>query len=300
MDKFQRQIQIRYPGFPGENNYHTVLVYRADLTADGRIVISYYDITDGYADSFSEIVNVGGEWRKNPNHLQWSDYVFVDFDPAFNNSIIGALGDKVELANFSKDNNTELPEKQSEERPIAIAQSEVLDPPEQEVETIRIVCFANEGEDVINLNPTSYESEFLTQQDYSLETGTAFFSKGFLDKEMTEHFYSVKIEKNDMKDILNYIRSLGRHGRINISECRNFTVRTRSNTVYDIYLSSCSKWGLFWHTKIANSLSVDESSVVDSTFPDYLSSALHYELPLDIVFDGHYYSNGVKKKGKTL
>ena len=91
MEKIKREIQIRYPD---DNRLHSIIVYQVDRTSDGRIVISYYDITDGNIDSYSEIVNNNGEWMKNPEHLDWNAYEFIEFDPLFNNSVINSLPDQ--------------------------------------------------------------------------------------------------------------------------------------------------------------------------------------------------------------
>lgn len=295
MENNKRQLQIKYPDrYPGDNNWHTVLVYRADLTKDGRVVISYYDLTDNNTDSFSEIINVNGEWLKNPNHLEWQDYDFSDFDLLFSNSTINALRDKIELKKpiLSENLKDKIPT-------IALAENLGVDPPKHKIKFIQMVVFANEDEDIINLKPTTYNSGQLTEQDYSFFACSAFFSQGFLDNNFSEQFKRIEIDDKDKKDIYEYMRkNLSQSDKINVSKSSQFSVEASSNTQYIINASSCSDWSLFTSVKGADSLTIDEKNVSNITFPDYLSAALHYQLPLHMMINGNYHSNGIDKEGR--
>ena len=94
MENIKREVHIRYP----DNVLHTVIVYRVDRTTDGRVIISYFDVTDGNSDSYSEIINVNGQWMKKPEHLDWNQYEFIEFDSAFNDSVINSLPERIEIA----------------------------------------------------------------------------------------------------------------------------------------------------------------------------------------------------------
>lgn len=289
MEKSKREIQIRYPD---DNRLHSILVYRVDRTSDGRIVISYYDITDGNIDSYSEIVNNNGEWMKNPEHLDWDTYEFIEFDPLFNNSVINSLPDKIEI---SKPKLEVL--KETTLQGIALADSIFIEPPKNRLIHIQMISFANEGEDIINLHPTKYENGFLTEQEYSFEAGTSFFTNGRLtddDSSLTLGFKRINIDER--KEIYEHIKSsIARDGKVSISDNNCFQIKTKSNTKYTINWSSCNSWKLFLATQAASQLLVDVSSVSNVTFPDELSSALHYELPLKMIINGNYYSNGIEK-----
>ena len=157
-----------------------------------------------------------------------------------------------------------------------------------------MIAFANEGDDVINLHPTFTENGYLVERDYSLEAGTSFFSEGECSGS-EKHFYSVKIDDKDREDILEEFRGLAYDNKIKLSFWESFEVATRSNSIYHISVCSCNDWKLFFSTKAANHLVVDESNTDVATYPSLLSSALHYQLPLKIISKGRYLnSNGVK------
>ena len=299
MEKLKREIQIRYPS---DNSLHSILVYQADMTSDGRIVISYYDITDGNSDSYSEIVNVNGEWMKNPEHLDWDAYEFIEFDPSFNSSVINSLPDKMEVAKPKVEMVKEI-----ETEGITLTDSIGMEPTKHRMVHIQMISFANEGEDNINLHPTTYSGGNLTEQEYSFGACTSFFSaQGIISEESNSNsldlgFRRINISENDKKDIYEYIKSsMARGGKINISDNVSFKVETKSNTQYIIDWSSCNSWGLFLNTQAAEQLIVDVSSVSNATFPDELSSALHHELPLKMLINGNYHSNGIESSKESI
>ena len=291
MEKIKREIQIRYPD---DNRLHSIIVYQVDRTSDGRIVISYYDITDGNIDSYSEIVNNNGEWMKNPEHLDWNAYEFIEFDPLFNNSVINSLPDKIEI---SKPKLEVL--KETMPQVIALEEKFVIEPPKHRLISLQMISFANEGEDIINLRPTKYENGNLTEQEYSFEACTSFFRNGQItddDSSLTLEFRRINIDENDKKEIYEHIKLfIARGGKVSISDNNYLQIETKSNKKYTIDWSSCNSWNLFLNTQSASQLLVDVSSVSNVTFPDELSSALHYELPLKMLIDGNYYSNGIEE-----
>ena len=93
---------------------------------------------------------------------------------------------------------------------------------------------------------------------------------------------------------------MARGEKINISDNVQFSVETKSNTKYIIDWSSCNSWRLFLNTQAAEQLIVDVSSVSNATFPDELSSALHYQLPLKMLINGNYHSNGIESSKESI
>lgn len=297
MEKIKRNIQIRYPD---DNSLHSIIVYQSDMTTDGRVVISYYDITAGNIDSYSEIINVNGEWVKNPEHLDWDSYEFIEFDPAFNSSVINSLPDKMELAKPKE------MKKPIETDTIALTDNMSKDPQVHRIHHIQMISFANEGNDIINLHPTTYESGVSTVQEYSFGACSSFFSEGRMNGDVNSNsldlnFRNLNINENDKKDIFEYIQSFVAKGeKINISDNVQFSVETKSNTKFIIDWSSCNSWDLFLSTQAAEQLIVDISNVSGVTYPDDLSSALHYELPLEMLINGVRHSNGVKSSKESV
>ena len=126
-----------------------------------------------------------------------------------------------------------------------------------------------------------------------------FFSEGQItddDSSLTLGFRRINIDENDKKEIYEHIKSfIARGKKASISDNTCFQTETKSNTKYTIDWSSCNSWNLFLNTQSARQLLVDVSSVSNATFPDELSSALHYELPLKMLINGKYYSNGIEE-----
>lgn len=286
----QREIDIQYP----DGAIHSVSVYRADVTYDNRVVISYYDISNRMVNSYTEIRQVDGEFYKVLEHLEWEEYEqnFQPFNQGLSDSIIRALNDTLNIytphARKIVDENP---------RPIALTQAAMVNPPDihkRGLYQINSVLFANGHKSRINLNAFKTKDGKTVQQRYDLLACCAFFNRPiFKNEPMTEDFHRFKVDKADRYDIINYLINL--YGdSFDVSDIPDrLRIPCSSGNIFLVTFSSCDDWKLFLNVQGADRLTVYEQNISDITYPDYLSSALHYELPLDISINGIVRTNGV-------
>ena len=287
MKSIKREVQIRYPDIkPGMPNWHTIIVYDAQRTTDGRIVISYYDITDGYTDCYSEIIEMGGTWYKNPSHLNYDDYDFI-YSGGTIPEIIMSLPEKIGLYEPNNQKNETLPVK-------AFASQLPPQPPTPPKKNIIVVFFANAGGSLVDLNPIYTENGISYQRQLDIDACTFICTTGPIN------YGVLQIPKNDKYELTNYIANTFQSGdRIDISSLRGGTFFTSSGVEYHYTCSSCADWHLFWQARTANNLRIHVGDLSRCTYPDWLSCALHYELPLDISYGNVVISNGVSKSSST-
>ena len=315
-----REIDIIYP----DGSRHHVSVYRADLTSDRRVVISYYDLTNGdYADAYSEIVMVGNDIYKKPEHLYWDQYDFIPNDQNFSDSIIRLLPNVL----LSQPNNLEI-EKPKEEPKPAIAVADPHLPPEPphieplerieelakkktakeyppkvtdvrpEIRHIQAVFYAHEGTKV-DLTPRLSGTSGVGERNFSVGPECTFFSRPrFIDYENPSIVYT-KIEISDDKN--NILSRL--HTKLgDVIDTEDYFEEIRidvldKNIIYLINLSSCDDIFLYSDVREAESLVVKDDRYGMSEHVDELTAALHYECPLSMVMpDGTIKTNGVEPR----
>lgn len=279
----KREVDITYP----DGSVHHVIVYQANVTNDGRIVISYYDVSNDMQDSFTEIIAVNGEFQKNPYHNNWEYYerCFRPFDRELSDQIILALKEKVKTYKPIP----ELNETKAEENETKTLEEPVDPPNRQEIHYINSVIFANAGGSMVNMYPTTYENGLLKKQKYNLYNGTTFFGNPYtytIANSRMERYAKLDINENDKKVIIDtLINYFGENFDISsIPDMLKIKINSRKSFMIDF--SSCDNWQHFNRVKDSDSISIDLTNVEKTTYPDYLSSALHFELPHEINIAG--------------
>jgi hypothetical protein len=282
----EKMIEMEYP-----DGIHKVIVTQADITNDGRIVISYYDLSDNMSASFSEIVNIGGKFYKNPNHKDWEYYVlnFRPFDYAFSNSIVNSLSRNISLLNMEGLKKKTSPEIIPPKKEVIYVNPEVIEDhfkhknPNKNVEIpfekenyITAVMYANRG------------GSLLIYDNYS-DLQPVFFKR----KTMSEHgpisevYKKAELNMNDELELCRKIEEkLGSKVDISlIPEDRE--IKLSNGKTYYINFASCDDNYLFQEVAASEKVSADISMPIDSTeYPDNLSLALHHVIPLEVTIKG--------------
>lgn len=281
-----RNITIKYP----DGTLHSISVYRVDRTRDGRVIISYYDNTNSGEDSFTEIRLYDGEWQKVPSHGEWSEYSeqFLPFNQQYSDQIIMSLPELIQLFGTQKQET-----QQEIQQPIALKQSDVLNPPKKPLEHITVVLFANAGGSRVEQTSTTYDSNTNTSQNQinDILNNSAVFKGPYVGE--TEAYRKYDISNQEKQEI--FERLIQDYGfNFDISD---IPPRRQMNSKYRVSFSSCDSWNLLVNDIIpADELFIDCSDTSNATYPDNLSSALHYELPLEIRIGNNIKTNGVERK----
>ena len=257
-----------------DGSMHKVIVTQADVTNDDRIVISYYDFSDGVHASFSELVKVGEKYYRNPNVHEWKDYVhkFKPFDRGLSDRIVESLPEKIGLydSNVEYDNPVVLGEVPNigdlEDKPIVKP---------GKVNYIMAVLYANNGGTVVKYDGTNPSPIFFALPEITK------------DDPMKEVYKSIEIDEDDTKELVRYIEArLGDESDISlISPNRRFEVS--SGNKFAVTFVSCDERPLFYEVAASDKLAVDMSvSSAYGYYSDPLSLALHHELPLELTING--------------
>ena len=284
--KILRQINMEEP----DGTMHRVLLYEVDITNDGRIVASYAYFVDGnrrYA--YAELVNVNGVFCRNANPKEIDSNKFLPFDKEFSDSIIRCLEREVKLYKGSDKKIVTTGKKKS---PIKKKETNKL-------YEITAVMVANRGEDIT-----------IIDKDYKWPL--LFFSKIDTYNDSIKKYIRMNISPEDYDELMRKIE-YKLPGKVNISSL------PRGDEIDPIIVSSGHKYKIEYSSIAINEDQNDEELFydlaqcdeirVDSSFkklydlyPDVLSSALHHELPMELVTDGDVikYVENSKRSNKNV
>ena len=279
----EREIYMMFP----DKTVHQVVVYQANITQDGKVVISYYDMTEGMQDSFSEIINIDGVMTKKENSLEWNDYVkqFKPFSKNMSDRMVISFPEVIGLYN-EKLQEVELPSKDEIDR--LKNNSLTIQDLDSSYKPLNVVLFANQGETTVNLKLAKENNNL---REYDLYAGSAFLEKSKDEMlELEETYYRSNISKQDKREII-YLIKYAFGSKFDIETLPVINYKTASGNNYSLSFSSCSSRSLFLQVKLADSLIVNNDFETSRHYRSNLSSALHYEKPLEIKTGGNIKTN---------
>ena len=265
----KKYIKISYP----DGSVHSVIVTQADVTNDDRVVISYYDYTDGIRVNFAELIKVDNKYYKNSEEHEWNEYVrkFKPFDRTLSNNIIESLPDIIELYDSKVDGASKI----NENSILAESEIDKVVPTPGKINRIMAVLYANNGGSVVKYDGDNPAPIFFTLPEITREDP------------LKEVYKSIDIDDDDTNELVRYIQArLGDETDVSLLQ-PNRRFEVSSGNKYSITFVACDEKGLFYEVAASDKLFVDMSvASAYGYYADPLSLALHHELPLELSING--------------
>lgn len=259
----RKMVNVEIP----DGTTHNMMVTHADITNDGKIVLSCYDLNNSMHVALVEIMNVDGVYYKNPEQCELNEYVrkFQPFDKAFSEAVVDRLPEKLEIYDEEKFKPKESKGLVPEGTPKEIR------PPK--TYTITAVMYANRGEALVVYDGlTTHKPLFFTAPSLSGEEEV--YKRFDIDpKVQKELIRKIEIRLGEVIDL-----SM-------IPSDRKFELS--SGDKYFITFASCDDENLFKQVASSCELKTDATRNIESDlYLDRLSLALHHELPLELLLNG--------------
>lgn len=256
----RKMVNVEIP----DGTTHNMMVTHADITNDGKIVLSCYDLNNSMHVALIEIMKENGEYYRNPKQRELAEYVrnFQAFDKGFSEAVVNALPDKLEIYNEEK-----VKAKESEKETI------VKENRNSKTYTITAVMYANRGEALVVYDGlTTHKPLFFTAPSLSGEEEV--YKRFDIDPEVQKELIrKIEIRLGEVIDL-----SM-------IPSDRKFELS--SGDKYFITFASCDDENLFKQVASSCELKTDATRNIESDlYLDRLSLALHHELPLELSLNG--------------
>lgn len=284
-NRVDRDIKIDYPG----GMTHNIKAQYVQITKDGRYLLNYLELRKGvYVPSFTEIINIRGEWAKSPFHFKYEEYDFEEYNRELSDKIISELPQNMKIRIKLDDDRKES--RLSEVININHGAKEIVVNSKND---IYYILFPNYEDDKINLesfypfglpfpaftyigkknhNDVSYNDDLNSNLDY---------------EEIQLSKYGLSLENRNK--ITEYLRN--QNGIINIKELPSFEINnTWTNEKGRVHFVNCSNLDMFGALYKTRNIYVDCDGNEQQKTEELLSKAFDNEVAMFYETE-----NGLKK-----
>lgn len=289
-----RNVQIIYP----DRNIHNVIPLFVQETVDGRFVLNYLEFAGKMlVRQYTEINYIEDEWSKKPISLDYSKFVFKDFNREISDSIIKQLPEQMIFRIYIRPDQIAI--KKADGGSVVEATNvgaKVVKA--QDEKDVFMVLPSNSGEDGIEKQSFDFEFAFpafgyLGNTDHDINENDSRFDINYDCKYSEQMFLREELPMSVRRTVASFLKE-GDSDTISIKELPILSVH-EDDKLTNICFISCSDIPLYSDIYRADKVFIDNDMEPTGTYDNIFESALHGEIPMTIgLLNGGVLINGVR------